>query len=156
MKKHPEWQPEKPAPVMKSLGVLVGNWDLMGMHPMIPTGVRGRASFEWLDGDGLLIQRTDMEQPGPPNSVSAIGCDDSHQAFCMLYFDERGVSRIYSMSLEGNLWRMWRDAPGFSQRFTGTISHDGNTITALWEKSEDGSTWEHDLELTYTRINREE
>jgi len=69
----------------------------------------------------------------------------------MLYSDERGVARIYQMSLEGGVWKMWRDSPGFSQRVTGTISSDGNTITCHGELSYDGSNWEQDLDVTYTR-----
>ncbi|MGA9097738.1 MAG: hypothetical protein WB392_02265 [Methanotrichaceae archaeon] len=56
------------------------------------------------------------------------------------------------MRLSSGVWEMWRDFPGFSQRFEGTFSEDGNTITAHREMSSDGSNWEHDFDLTYTRI----
>jgi hypothetical protein len=46
---------------------------------------------------------------------------------------------------------MWRDAPEFSQRMTGTLSSDGNTITCQWELSYDGEHWEQNLDVTYTR-----
>lgn len=69
----------------------------------------------------------------------------------MLYADERGVARIYQMSLEGGVWKMWRDSTGFSQRMTGTFSVDGNTILVHGELSRDGSHWEQDLDVTYTR-----
>jgi hypothetical protein len=38
---------------------------------------------------------------------------------------------VYAASLDHAEWRYWRDAPApdFSQRFTGTFSDDGNTIT---------------------------
>jgi transposase InsO family protein len=47
------------------------------------------------------------------------------------YFDQRGVYRAYAASLDQATWRYWRDAPApdFSQRFAGTFSDDGNTIT---------------------------
>jgi hypothetical protein len=32
------------------------------------------------------------------------------------------------------------------------INEDGSTITACWEKSSDGTNWEHDFDLTYTRV----
>jgi hypothetical protein len=69
----------------------------------------------------------------------------------MLYSDERGVARIYQMRREGGIWKMWRDAPGFSQRITATFSDDRTTMTghgALWR---DGSHWEPDLDVSYTR-----
>jgi hypothetical protein len=43
-------------------------------------------------------------------------------------------------------------APDFSQRFAGTIDEDGDTIVGRWEHSSDGSTWNDDFGLTYTRV----
>jgi hypothetical protein len=59
--------------------------------------------------------------------------------------------RIYQMSLEGGEWSIWRDSSGFSQRITGTISSDENTMTRHGELSRDGEHWEQDLDVTYTR-----
>jgi hypothetical protein len=47
---------------------------------------------------------------------------------------------------------MWREAPGFWQRYEGTVSKDSKTITAHWEKSSDASRWEHDFDVTCTRL----
>jgi hypothetical protein len=60
------------------------------------------------------------------------------------------------MSIEDGVWKLWRDEPDFSpldfsQRFTGTFSADGETISGRWEICHDGETWEHDFDLTYTR-----
>lgn len=55
------------------------------------------------------------------------------------------------MTFNDGVWRMWRDAPGFWQRFSGTGSDDGESIRGTREKSEDGSVWERDFELIYTR-----
>jgi hypothetical protein len=38
-----------------------------------------------------------------------------------------------------------------AQRFSATISDDGNTISGRWEKSPDGRTWETDFDLTYRK-----
>jgi hypothetical protein len=57
------------------------------------------------------------------------------------------------MSLEDRVWRLWRNAPGFSQRLEGQLRGDGRIIEARWEKSEDGKTWEHDFDLTYTKAD---
>ena len=58
------------------------------------------------------------------------------------------MSRVYQMTLADGTWR---DAPGFGQRFSGTVSADGGSIRAAWEKSADGSNWEHDFDLVYTK-----
>jgi hypothetical protein len=65
--------------------------------------------------------------------------------------DGRGVLRIYRMSVADGVWRMWRDAPGFNQRFSGRISDDGQTIEAAWEFSRDGTGWQKDFDVTYRR-----
>jgi hypothetical protein len=69
----------------------------------------------------------------------------------MHYFDPRGVARIFEMSLSDGVWKIWRTSPDFSQRFTGTFSDNSKTITGFWEKSSDGTNWEHDFDMTYTK-----
>jgi hypothetical protein len=81
-----------------------------------------------------------------------IGRDDASRAFSVLYADGRGVSRIYQMSFAQGVWKIWRDAPGFHQRFTGRLSPDRRGIEARWEKSEDGMIWETDFDLTHAKI----
>jgi hypothetical protein len=61
------------------------------------------------------------------------------------------VYRVYAVSLDEDQWRFRRDAPGFSQRFTGILSEDGDTITGQGQLSRDGSSWEDDLAITYRR-----
>ncbi len=56
------------------------------------------------------------------------------------------------MSLDQGVWRPWREAPAFWQRFTGVFSAAGNTIEGAWEMSPDGAEWKHDFRLTYTKI----
>lgn len=145
-------QPPQPTKSLKQFDVLIGEWDMVGTHPIIPSPVKGHSSFEWLRDNALLSWHFDWEQgPGIPNAYSVIGHDDAVEACSSLYTDERGVSRIYQMTLEGGIWKMWRDTADFSQRMTGTLSDDRNTITVRGELSKDGSTWEQDLNVTYTR-----
>ena len=81
-----------------------------------------------------------------------IGRDEAAETYCVLYSDARGVSRIYQMSLSNGYWKQWRDALGFSQRFTGIFSADGQNIEGRWESSHDGLNWELDFNLTYQKI----
>jgi len=92
------------------------------------------------------------EQTGsPPSARWAIGRDDSGAGYTVLYSDDRGVSRTYEMRVSEATWQMWRTAPGFSQRFEGRVSPDRRTIASHWETSVDGTTWEHDFDITYSR-----
>jgi hypothetical protein len=142
-----------PNPALKPFSALIGKWRTVGTHPLVPgTTFHGRTSFEWLEGGAFLIMHSEVDEPEIPSGIAIVGSDDSAAAYSMLYFDERGVSRRYEVTLRDDTWRWWRNAPGFSQRFTGTILDDGRTIIGKGELSRDGSTWEGDLELTYTRI----
>lgn len=118
---------------------------------------RGRTVFAWLEGGAFLTQRSDIQRSDAaqaefPSTTAIIGGDDTNATHYMLYFDSRGVSRVYQISLHDGVWMQWRSASGFSQRYTGTFSDDGKTITGRWEKSEDGSHWEHDFDLTHTKV----
>ena len=69
----------------------------------------------------------------------------------MLYFDDRKVSRKCDVAYQDNVLKWWRNAPEFSQRYTFTFTDNGNTIIGKGEISQDGTTWEQDLDVTYTR-----
>jgi hypothetical protein len=129
------------------LDVLLGRWVVESRWF---TGPAGRAEFERLEGGVFYLQRSYAPDP-VPNSVWLIGRDQDAGHWTALYHDSRDVCRVYQMSFADRVWRVWRDAPGFAQRFTGTISADGGTISGAWELSRDGVTWERDFDLTYTK-----
>ena len=134
---------------MEQFDVFVGEWTTEATHPAFPgTVVRGHVAFEWLEGEKFLIQRAGNDHPDFPDSVSVIG--EVEGRIAMYYFDSRGVHRRYEMALEDGVWKIWRDAPGFSQRSTGTFEDD-DAITWRWQLSRDDSTWDDDLEITYRR-----
>lgn len=151
MSNHSERDAPQPTSSLKQFDSLVGEWDTVGTHPGFPSAVHGHSTFKWLVEGALLEWHFGWESHGPPSAISVIGHDDAAQSATMLYSDERGVARIYMMTLEDGVWKMWRDSPGFSQRTIGRITDDGNTITVRGELSRDGANWERDLDVTYTR-----
>lgn len=142
-----------PNPALQPFAVLVGSWRTEGSHGLLPgVTLHGRASYEWMENGAFLLMRSEIvDDPRVPQGVAIVGSDDVQHTFFMLYFDERGVSRRFEVSIAENVITWWRDQPGFSQRTTNTIASDGNTMISQGEMSRDGTTWEQDLELTYTR-----
>jgi hypothetical protein len=127
----------------------IGRWVTEGAHPLLPGQViRGYTTFEWLDGQQFVIQRSHYDHPDIPDAIAIIGATGQ---LSMHYFDSRGIHRVYAVSLEGDQWRFWRDDPGFRQKFTGHFSADGDTITGQGQMALDESGWEDDLALTYRR-----
>ncbi|GAA2380480.1 hypothetical protein [Nonomuraea africana] len=151
----------EPHPTLQRLDALVGEWEIwVALDPQPTAG--GRAVMEWTADGGFLVQRTDADlaEDTPPEwranwpfpVTAIIGLDDASEEFTMLYADSRGVHRVYRMTFDDGVWRIWRAAPGFHQRFTGTLSEDGATIACAWELSRDGTSWEHDFDLTYKKV----
>jgi hypothetical protein len=147
---------------LRRLDLLVGDWTAEASLDGLPAG-RGRVTFAWVEGGAFLRMHAEDEPPLPttppgwvehsPSPVTALfGLDDQDEIFTMLYADGRGVLRVYRSTLADGTWTMWREAPGFHQRFTGTVSGDGRTITGGWDASADGVTWTRDFDLTYTRV----
>jgi hypothetical protein len=151
-------EPERPDALAR-LDVFVGEWALEARFPDAAdgTGAEIRATFEWILDGRFLAQRTHVPVPEAPDSLAIVCADPQAGGYSQHYYDARGVTRRYAMSLDAGVWRLVRDAPDsspldFCQRFTGTFSDDRATIDGEWEKSLDGTTWSHDFALTYRRI----
>ena len=137
---------------LKKLEPLVGHWILEARPPGgEPWPGGGRSTMEWHPSGAHLIQRTTIELAGAPNSLSIVGCDAGNGTYFQLYSDDRGVCRMYEMSIGESEWKLWREGEPFDQRFIAAISPDGNTISGRWEMSEDGTSFRTDFELTYRR-----
>lgn len=140
---------------LKPLDALVGEWSI---EASMAPGVAGRAVFEWILDGQFLMQRSGVpEMEGPPDTTAIIGVDLAGEAYTQHYFDSRGVARLYAMTLADGVWELRRTSPDFTpldfaQRFIGEFSDDGTTIEGRWETSKDGSTWELDFGLTYTKV----
>ena len=142
----------KPNPALEPFSVLVGTWQTVGTHPLVPgTTFHGRTTFSWLAGGAFLVMQSQIDEPQIPSGIAIFGTDDPTGECSMLYFDERGVSRRYEVRMEDRALSWWRNAADFSQRFTMTIDADGRTMSSRGQYSRNGAAWEPDLELTHTR-----
>jgi hypothetical protein len=149
-----------PSPALAALDLFVGEWSMTARFEHLPpVDGEARVVFEWLPGEQFLIERWMVPIPEAPDGIAIIGLDPSAEGrFLQHYFDSRGVARIYKMTLDSNVWTLWRDEADFSpldflQRYTGTVSDDGQTITGSWEICHDGTTWEHDFDLSYRKLS---
>jgi hypothetical protein len=142
-------------PALADLQPLTGRWRMelydAAFLPDLDTRVTGSIEIDWIeDGSALRLRQGDSENPAA--AVWIIGRDDSEAGYSVLYADDRGVSRIYGMSLNGAHWQMWRSTTEFSQRFDAQLDRGAGAIRGRWEKSTDqGATWEHDFNVDYIR-----
>jgi hypothetical protein len=144
---------------LDALAPFLGEWTMEvafeDMPPVTDSGAR--VGFEWLPGRRFLVQRWEIPVPEAPDGIAIIGADlASDGNYLQHYFDTRGVARVYKMSFDGSVWKLWRDEQDFtpldfSQRYSGTFSDDGKTIAGAWEICHDGKTWERDFDMTYRK-----
>jgi hypothetical protein len=141
---------------LKALEPLVGEWSVTATPPGGPPWPgEARITYEWLEGSGnqLLVERSTVEMPEAPDGVCVFGCDAASGTYFQLYSDDRNVCRVYEASFDDREFRIWRDGEPFPQRFHGRFSEDGNTIEARWEKAVDGTNFETDFDLVFTRVS---
>jgi hypothetical protein len=134
---------------LRPLDVLVGEWETVapGME------AEGRTTFAWLEGGGFLVQRSVVQRPEFPNSISLIGATGPGGGLEQHYFDSRGVARVYEMTLEDGTWTLYRAGPDWPQRYVGRLSPDGDTITGQWERGDEpGAPLQHDFDLNFSRV----
>lgn len=152
------------AEALARLDVFAGEWVMQARFPggqPAPSGEAGggplaRSRFEWALDRQFLVQRTEIAIPEAPDSLAIVSADPQTGAYTQHYYDSRGVVRLYAMTLAAGVWTLTRESPDFTplefaQRFTGTFSEDGNTISGAWEKRLSGGDWEHDFDLIYRR-----
>src|SRR5918997_7081943 len=107
---------QRPNPARGPLAPLLGTWRTTATHPLVPgTTFHGRTSFAWHEGGAFVVMRSEIDEPGIPSGVAVIGSDDAAGTFTMVYFDERAISRRYTVEVTEDGVRWQRDEAGFAQ-----------------------------------------
>src|SRR5215469_1978022 len=97
-----------------------GRWcSLMGLSPQPIRHYKRRVAFAWVEDGAFLVMRMGDIFVSPPAALWLMGRDESVPHYTVLYYDVRSVSRLYEMSFAEGVWKLWRDAPGFRQRYAG-------------------------------------
>jgi hypothetical protein len=136
-------------PALEPFDALVGTWATEATHRLVDAVVPGIVTFEWLEGGHFIVQRSRNEHESFPDAMCVIGAPEAGSRLVMEYFDSRGVRRTYGVSLDDGVLRLWRDAPGFDQRFSATLAPA--TFEGLWQLAETPGDWQDDLKVIYRR-----
>jgi len=140
---------------MQRLQPFVGEWRLeTSLGP--PRAVRATSVFEWALGGAFLLERSEVDLPEAPDSLSVVAPAARGDGYTQHYFDSRGVVRLYAMNFDGRTWTLTRETPDFTQldfaqRYIGEFSDDGSRITGRWEIKHAGLDWRTDFALHYVR-----
>jgi hypothetical protein len=136
-------------PRLEPFEALIGTWATEAKHRLMDEVVQGSTSYEWLEGGHFIVQRSHSDHELFPDGISVIGAPEDGDGLVMEYFDSRGVRRTYGVSLEDGVLRIWREQPGFDQRFRATLAPDA--FDGVFELAETPGEWLQDMRVTYRR-----
>jgi hypothetical protein len=146
------------------LATIAGRWRTTGHvvgEPRIP--VRGTDTYEVFAGGYFLVHHVDvMVGDQPVRAIEIIGEPDA-EAFLVRGFDSDGNVEVMRLTIDDAgvfhfsgggdvaLASQPGDAPTLRVRSTLTVGTGGHTMSARWERSEDGTTWQHWMDITFER-----
>jgi hypothetical protein len=96
-----------------------------------------------------FIQRSCHDHELFPDAICVIGAAEAGEGLAMEYFDSRGVRRTYGVSLDDGVLCIWREHPGFDQRFSATL--EPGAFEGQWQLAETPGDWQDDLKVVYRR-----
>ena len=137
-------------PALEPFDALIGTWATEADHVAVDGIVPGTVTFEWLEGGQFVVQRSHVDHELFPDGIAIIGAPESGDGLVLESFDSRGVRRTYATSLEDGVWRIWRDADEFDQRFAATLAP--GSFVGLFELAQTPGDWQEDMRVTYRRV----
>ena len=144
-----EQQPPQPNPDLKSLDRLVGKWKVSGPD------IKGKVTFEWMEGGFFLIQHFDFVQSGHKvKGMEVIGHlqmfgEQPSQDIRSRIYDTMGNTFDYTYEVNNETLMIWGGEKGSPAYYEGKWSEDGNTNTGAWHYPDGGG-----YESTMTRVKR--
>jgi hypothetical protein len=150
------------------LQTIAGRWQTSGHvigEPQIP--VVGTDTYDVLPGGYFLVHHVDVTVgEHPVRAIEIIGEPDAMSGgFLARSFDSDGNAELMRVTIdEAGVFHFTggREVARSAQptdtatalvRSTLTLGEDGKSMTALWERSEDGVNWQPWMDISFTRSN---
>lgn len=162
--RHVSEQEERPPD--KRLHAIVGRWQTSGYvigEPDLP--VVGVDNYEALPGGYFVVHYVDViVGDRHVQAIEIIGeLDTSSGGFLARSFDSDGNTELMLLTIDDNGVFHFTGGPDIAPaaqptdtpidrvRSTLTIAQDGQSMTALWERSDDGASWQTWMDISFTR-----
>ena len=95
---------------LSALEPLIGEWEYTMYNAWflesMDTKVKGFTTIERLEDSFVVVRSTDADKK--PSDIWVIGYSDPQEKYMMFYYDQRGVSRIFNATFDGNQLVFWR------------------------------------------------
>lgn len=152
--------PPTPAPELKKLDFMVGNWSAEGtmtMGPGTPTSKwTTNTHAEWMQGNFFLVENSDMDlgPMGKGKEVAYLGYDPERKMYTYRAFNSMGEAEDSTGNVDGDTWTWTSDehmnGMTMKGRFTMKVLSP-TSYTMKFELSQDGTTWTTAMEGKATK-----
>lgn len=155
-------QTTKPGAGHQRLNVFVGKWNTEGQQHEGPVGPAAKITavetFEWLTGEFFLVHRFQGRVGAHEAAcIEIIGHDAASQAYPVHTFYNNGVANEWQYRERNGTWTLTGDwqmkGESIKVRCTIVFSDEGNTMTAKWQMSSDGSDWQPFWDVKAMKVN---
>jgi hypothetical protein len=150
----------------KRLHTIAGRWQTSGRvidEPEIP--VVGTDTYEVLQGGYFLVHHVDVTVgEHPVRAIEIIGEPDAVSGgFLSRSFDSDGNTELMRVTIDDDgVFHFTGGAevasaaqplevPTARVRSTLTVAEDGQSMNAVWERSEDGTNWQRWMDISFRR-----
>jgi hypothetical protein len=139
----------KPAPELKKLEALAGNWSLDGDMKPGPVGPGGKMTetqkCDWMEGAFFLVCQINFKSSmGDGTGVSVLGYSSDDKAYTYREFNSWGEFEDSRGSLDGDTWTWTSDEKMGGTTMKGRFSMKMTSATSYnftFEMSQDGTKW---------------
>jgi hypothetical protein len=157
-----------PSSEIQRLGALVGRWRSEGhIVGEVPVPITGTDIYEWLPGGFFLVHHVDVVVGTQQvQALEVIGeYDPATDSFTGRAYDNLGnVTIMHARVDDDGVWTFTgagdvapaaqpssANASG-AVRSTLKVNPDTRSMTARWERSDDGSSWQPWMQMRFTRM----
>jgi len=152
--------PPTPAPELKKLDFMAGNWSAEGTMTMSPGAPASKWTMtshaEWMEGNFFLVENSDMDfgTMGKGKEVAYMGYDPDKKVYTYRAFNSMGEAEDSTGTVDGDTWTWTSDehmnGMTMKGRFTMKVLSP-TSYTMKFELSPDGSKWMPAMEGTATK-----
>ena len=150
-----------PAPELKKLDFLAGDWTTEGTFVPGPPGTPP-AKFTttshagWMDGNFFLVENgeSNMEGMGKMKELVVMGYDPDQKVYTYRHFNSMGQSELSLGKLEGDTWIWTGDEHFGGMTMKGRVTLkvlSPTSYTTKFELSMDGNEWFQAMEAKSTK-----
>ena len=157
---HAQMGPPTPAPELKKLAFMAGDWNAEGTMnpgPGMPGGKWTMTTHaDWMEGNFFLVENSNMDlgAMGKGKEVAYLGYDPEKKVYTYHAFNSMGEAEDSTGNVDGDTWTWTSDehmgGMTMKGRFTMKVL-SSTSYTMKFELSQDGTNWMTGMEGKATK-----